>query len=447
MINKLKAFFNNKWVKFSIASILYILLFVVWSKIYWSIIGVAFIYDLYISKLYYKYFWSKHLNLKAKNRAYKSAMGWIEAIVFAVVVASIFRIYFVEMYVIPSASMEKSLLVGDYIGVSKMTYGPRLPNTPISIPFVHNVNPLNPEKKSYVEWIKCPYNRLAGFQGIEHHDVVVFNYPEGDTVAVVSPQDNYYSLKRAYGKKHIEKVSKIIYHPVDKRDNYIKRAIALSGDTLKIVDGVVYINGKKDKNIENLQHLYFIRHKDPVMPVKLRKLLGLKNGDIYSSRGFSTYTHMSDNSAILAEKQPSIYETIIQTRPKGVCNIDVFPHDTINYKWNEDNFGELIIPKKGTTVKLNMQNIAIYKRLIKNYENNELTINKENIIINGEKSDSYTFKMNYFFMMGDNRHNSLDSRFFGFVPEDHIVGKASFIWFSKGEEDGIRFGRIFKSIK
>lgn len=446
-MNKIKDFFGNKWVKFSIAAILYVLIFVVWTRAYWSIIGVVVIYDIYISKYYYKWFWGKHLELKRKNKSYKSVIGWVEAIVFAVVVATLVRVYFVEMYVIPSASMEKTLLIGDYIGVSKISYGPKMPNTPLSFPFVHNVNPFNTAQKSYLEWIKRPYDRLAGLDTLKSHDVVVFNYPEGDTVAVISPQENYYSLVRAYGKKRIEEVSKIIYHPVDKRDNYIKRAIGLPGNVIEIKDSEVFINGKKDAVLPTMQHLYYIRHKDNVLPVKTREALKITEDDLVTSQNYYTIAHMTEDMASKASKEPSIYEVRREISPKGMTNIDVFPHDTINYKWNEDNYGPLVIPRRGTTVQLDRSNIAIYERIIKNYEGNNLVVKGDEILINGSKADNYTFKMNYFFMMGDNRHNSLDSRFFGFVPEDHVVGKASFIWFSKGDGLNIRFNRMFKSVK
>lgn len=446
-MNKIKDFFGNKWVKFSIATILYVLIFVLWTRAYWSIIGVVVIYDIYISKYYYKWFWGKHLELKRKNKSYKSVIGWVEAIIFAVVVATLVRVYFVEMYVIPSASMEKSLLIGDYIGVSKISYGPKMPNTPLSFPFVHNVNPFNMAQKSYCEWIKRPYDRLAGLDTLKHHDVVVFNYPEGDTVAVISPQENYYSLVRAYGKQRVEEVSEIIYHPVDKRDNYIKRAIALPGDVIEIKDSEVFLNGQKDVVLPTMQHLYYIRHKDNILSVKTREALAITKDDVVTSQNYYTIAHMTEGMAAKASEDPNIYEVRREVSQKGMTNIDVFPHDTIRYKWNEDNYGPLVIPRRGMTVKLDSSNIAIYERIIKNYEGNDLVVNGNEIQINGKKADSYTFNMNYFFMMGDNRHNSLDSRFFGFVPEDHVVGKASFIWFSKGDGLDIRFNRMFKSVK
>lgn len=446
MANKIKEFFSNKWVKFSIVTILYVLIFVVWTRAYWSIIGVLVIYDIYISKYYYKWFWGKHVERKKRSRTYKSIFSWVEAIVFAVIVALLVRTYFIEMYTIPSASMEKSLLIGDYLGVSKVSYGPKMPNTPVSIPFVHNVNPFNKNKKSYVDWVQWPYKRLKGLDTIKHHDVVVFNYPEGDTVAVVSPQENYYSLVRAYGKKRIEEVSEIIYHPVDKRDNYIKRAIGLPGDTITIVDSEVFINGKAETPVENMQHLYYIRHRDPVLSKKWQEKIGLNPNDVEMSQNYMTIAHMTDKEAEKARLDQAVFDVTRQISAAGDSNINVFPHDIKNYPWNEDNFGPLAIPRKGVTVPLTIDNISLYERVIKNYEGNDLEIKEDKIFINGEESDSYTFRMNYYFMMGDNRHNSLDSRFWGFVPEDHVVGKASIIFFSRGQ-DGIRWNRLFKTIK
>ncbi|MEG0500263.1 MAG: signal peptidase I, partial [Rikenellaceae bacterium] len=259
-MNKVREFFSNRWFKFSVAALFYTLIFVVWSQIWWMLIGLIFIYDLYISKIYYRLYWEKHLEKKANSGFYRSVMGWVEAIIFAVVVASLFRIYFFEMYVIPSPSMEKTLLVGDYIGVSKIAYGPKLPNTPLSMPFVHNVNPLNSAKKSYVEWIKRPYQRLMGLDTIKHNDVVVFNYPEGDTVMVRSPQDNYYLCRAEYGKEAILESTALMVHPVDKRDNYIKRAVGLPGNTIEVRNGVVLIDGKESNfEIKGKQLVYYIR--------------------------------------------------------------------------------------------------------------------------------------------------------------------------------------------
>lgn len=450
-MNELRNFLVNRWVKFGFVSLIYILIFIVWSQIWWMLIGVIFIYDVYISKYYYRLYWKKHLEKKASSSAYRGVMGWVEAIVFAVVVASLIRIYFVEMYVIPSPSMEKTLLVGDYIGVSKIAYGPKLPNTPLSLPFVHNINPLDPTKKSYVEWIKRPYRRLMGCDTIKHNDVVVFNYPEGDTVLVKSPQDNYYIYEKQYGKELILENSALMAHPVDKRDNYIKRAIGLPGNTIEVRNSTVLIDGKESPFvIKGKQYVYYIRHQSPQLSSYLLESIGLTEDNILSRQANMTVARLTQTMVDQLRQSSDIIEVLQNVKSidqmQGQDFESVFPRDTAHYKWSEDNFGPLWIPRRGATIKLTPHNLPLYRRVIDVYEENDLRVEGEDIFINGEKTDEYTFKMNYFFMMGDNRANSFDSRFFGFVPEDHIVGKASFIWFSKGE-DGIRFNRIFNRIK
>lgn len=450
-MNGLREFLANKWVKFGFVSLVYVLIFIVWSQIWWMLIGLIFIYDVYISKYYYRLYWKKHLEKKASSSAYRGVMGWVEAIVFAVVVASLIRIYFVEMYVIPSPSMEKTLLVGDYIGVSKIAYGPKLPNTPLSLPFVHNINPLDPTKKSYVEWIKRPYRRLMGCDTIKHNDVVVFNYPEGDTVLVKSPQDNYYILKQQYGKELILENSDLMEHPVDKRDNYIKRAIGLPGNTIEVRNSTVLIDGKESSFvIEGKQYVYYIRHQSPQLSTYLLESIGLTDDNILNRQANMTVARLTPSMVEKLRQSSDVIEVLQNVKSidqmQGQDFESVFPRDTTHYKWTEDNFGPLWIPRRGATIELNTHNLPLYRRVIDVYEENDLRVEGDDIFINGEKSDHYTFKMNYFFMMGDNRANSFDSRFFGFVPEDHVVGKASFIWFSKGE-DGIRFNRIFNKIK
>lgn len=448
-MNKIREFLGNRWFKFGVAALLYVLIFIVWSQIWWMLIGVVVIFDIYISKYYYKLFWKEHLIRKENGAFYRNVMGWVEAIIFAVVVASLIRIYFVEMYVIPSPSMEKTLLVGDYIGVSKIAYGPKLPNTPLALPFVHNVSPFDVAKKSYVEWIKRPYRRLAGLDTIKHNDVVVFNYPEGDTVIISSPQDNYYRLKQSYGREAILGQSGLMVHPVDKRDNYIKRAVGLPGNLFEVRRGKVFIDGVPDAfQIEGKQLPYFVRHNSPQLAASFLESLGVNgNGDAVEREPNMTFMRLTDDMVNQLRKNSNIVEVVQQVKGLDYIGDFTFPRDTVLYKWTEDNFGPLWIPRRGATIQLNATNLPLYRRVIDVYEDNDLSVEGEDILINGQKADSYTFKMNYFFMMGDNRSNSLDSRFFGFVPEDHIVGKASFIWFSKEAGKPIRFNRIFKKIK
>ncbi|MFI3268143.1 MAG: signal peptidase I [Rikenellaceae bacterium] len=449
-MNSIKKIYKNKWLRFTLASIIYVLWFVVWSQIWWSIFGLAIIYDYYISKYYRKLYWDKHLALKARSGMYKSIMGWVEAVVFAVVVASMLRMYFIEMYVIPSSSMEKTLLIGDYLGVNKFYYGTKLPNTPLSFPLVHNISPLDATKKSYVEWIKRPYERLMGIDSVRNYDVFVFNYPEGDTVAVIAPQQNYYQLVRHYGRENLLKQTDIMAHPVDKRDNYIKRAVGTPGDVLEVKNGVVYINSKEEPNRNTRQYSYRITtNGGGLSSDKLAKFDVTPEDMQYSRDGKEIMTFLSDENAekIKGTAGVKTVERIYYREPE----IDVFPHDTLNYKWSVDNFGPLTIPKKGVTVALNEVSLPLYQRIIDTYEENDLEVKNGEIFINGQKANEYTFKMDYYFAMGDNRHNSLDSRFWGFVPEDHVVGKAAFVWLSidpnKSFPHNIRFDRMFRSIE
>ncbi len=448
-MEKILEIVKNKWFKFGVVSFAYTLIFIIWSGLWWALIGLPIIYDIYISKYYYKWFWYIHVDKKANSPIYKSIMGWIEALVFAIVVASVIRSYFVEMYVIPSPSMEKTLLVGDYLGVSKVAYGPKLSNTPLSLPLVHNINPFNKDKKSYVEWIKRPYKRIAGLDTLKHNDVVVFNYPEGDTVLVKAPQENYYIYVAQYGRDAVLASSDIMVHPVDKRDNYIKRAIGLPGNTLQIINGDVYIdNVLSSFNIEGKMRPYAVRHSSKSISNKIFEDLGITNDQIIVRKPSITEFYLTDEQAKRMSNKQDIIEILPIIRQTGLStDYTVFPRTPVLYKWSEDNFGPLWIPRRGSSIALTVDNLPLYRRVIDVYEGNDLRVKGNNIYINGVKSDSYTFKMNYFFMMGDNRANSLDSRFFGFVPEDHIVGKASFIWFSKSPEGGIRFNRMFKSIK
>ena len=448
-MKKITELFSNKWVKFSLMTIIYVLWFVVWRESWWLILGVPIIFDIYISKFYMKLFWGKHLDKKESSKSYNFILGWVEAIVFAIVVASLFRTYLLEFYVIPTSSMEKTLLVGDYLGVSKVSYGPKLPNTPLAMPFVHNVNPIDSEKRSYVEWIKNPYKRIAGLGKVKRGDVVVFNYPQGDTIIKSLPHINYYQMVRSYGHKATNEKYDIIYHPVDKRDNYIKRCVAIHGDILEVRGGDLIVNGESEVSVEEKQYQYIV-YANKRLPLKLLEELNIVSEDISFNPDNNIYQMPLTSGNIAKLKSNSAVKSIEKVVYDNI-DIDVFPNDTVNFKWNVDNFGPLQVPSKGETVALSSKNIALYERIIKNYEGNKLEINGDDIYINSEKADSYTFKMDYFFMMGDNRHNSLDSRFWGFVPEDHIVGKASFVWLSldkyKSFPMNIRFDKMFKAIK
>ena len=368
---------------------------------------------------------------------------WADAALFAIVAATLIRTFFFEAYTIPTGSMEGTMLVNDYLFVSKLAYGPRIPMTPVAVPLVHNTLPFI-GGKSYTESVQWKYHRIPGFGHIERNDVVVFNYPCGDTVMAEQPEADYYSACRVTGRENVRKSYTIITRPVDKKENYIKRCVALPGDVLQIKDARVYINGEPNVLYPHSKLNYMVRTngKMPMMDENLEMTYMIGNGQYI-------YNLANDQVETMKKAGNVVSVTPFVGYPAGVSPADpgewVFPLDTANYKWNRDNFGPLTIPKEGVTVELSPKNIAIYRRIIRNYEGNTLEEQNGKIIINGKEATSYTFKMDYYWMMGDNRHNSLDSRYWGFVPVDHVVGKAWFVWLSYGE-GGIRWKRLFHGI-
>ena len=398
----------------------------------------------------------KYLDPDKRPEIKKSAVReWVDAIIFAVIAASIIRIFFIEAYTIPTSSMEKTLLVGDYLFVSKVNYGPKVPNTPLSFPFVHHTLPLTETTKSYLEWIYLPYYRFPGFQKIRNMDVVVFNYPDGDTLSTRFQSNiSYYQLVRQFGRDAVwnnpNYFGKIIARPVDKRENFIKRCIGIPGDTILIADRRVLINGKEEQNPGKRQFKYVV-HTD-VTPINARNLEKLDITEPLSAISPGIFDLTLSETAFEKLKTYNYIqsvEPIIQ--PKGSWDPNIFPFDSL-YPWNVDNFGPVVVPGKGTTVILTPGNICLYRRIIGVFEGNRLEEKNGTIWINGEKADRYTFRMNYYWMMGDNRHNSADSRFWGFVPEDHVVGKAVFVWLSldpnRSLVDGkIRWNKLMRIVK
>jgi len=388
-------------------------------------------------------------NAVVKNYKKSSAREWIDAAVFAVVAATIIRTFIFEAYVIPTGSMEKTLLVNDFLFVSKLSYGPRLPNTPLAIPFVHHTAPII-NTKSYLEWIKLPYKRLWS-SPVQRNDVVVFNYPVGDTViGAYQSNMNYYDALRDEYKGHRQAIldrDDIIVRPVDKRENFIKRCVAIPGDTLQLKDAILYINGQPAYVPPHSSTFYSVQTKGQILDEEtLQKDFNVETDPERQQFGvIGNGTYMIDLSADEAERMKKLPYVESVVKDVKTYNPAVFPNDTAHYKWSEDFYGPIWIPKKDVTITLTPENIAFYRRIIVVYEHNTLEEKDGKFIINGKETNQYTFKMNYYWMMGDNRHNSQDSRFWGYVPEDHVVGRASLIWFSWN--GGPRWSRIFSAIK
>lgn len=448
---KIFSILRNKWFRFSIWTILY-LLWVIWYDNYWFLLGGLVIFDLFITKKVKWAFWKKRYKAGEKKNAW---WEWLDAIVFALIVSSIIKVFFFESYMIPTSSMERSLMIGDYLFVSKFKYGPRVPQTPLAFPLVHNRLPVV-NGESYLTWIQNPYRRLAGTSHIKRDDKVVFSFPNGDTVLSQIPEADYYYYVRMYGREYAQKTyGPIIVRPDDRKDNYVKRCVALPGDTLRITNGQISVNGENQKNYPGVQNSYTVFTNGTTINPKIIEKMGLNPDEILYDNALPGYSYLPLN----IEEVKDIEElgNVKEVRQ----NIDVYPPDfpdsplmlfpfSENYKWTKDNYGPLWVPKSGTTVNLSLDNLPLYERIITAYEKNKLEVKEGKIFINGTEAVSYTFKMNYYFMMGDNRHNSLDSRYWGFVPESHIVGTPSIIWFSKSNYQSfpknIRWKRIFKLV-
>jgi signal peptidase I len=464
----LKSFLKHRYFKFGLTATIYIL-WVIWLENAWFLLGLGIIFDWFITKKVNWTFWKKRGQKPSK------LIEWVDALIFAVIAASLIRLFIIEAYTIPTSSMEKTLLAGDYLFVSKVSYGPKMPNTPISFPFAHNTLPLTRTTKSYLEWVKWPYNRLEGMGKVERNDIVVFNFPAGDTVILqmqdkdyysfvrqwatelknrdinngnkVKPYSHYKSMAREYFKENYD----IAQRPVDKRTNYIKRCVGLPGDSIRIEHSQVYINGQEQEHFEDMQYNYYVKTNGTKINSVLLERMGINRNDINYIPSSSLYQMplTSENRQKIKNFSNVVNVRRYENTSPGSVNHAIFPFDK-NYPWTEDNFGPLYIPKKGATVKLTIENLPLYERIIDIHEDNDLNVKDSTIYINGEEAHEYTFEMDYYFMMGDNRHNSADSRYWGFVPENHVVGKAVFIWLSVDKYgnfiDRIRWDRLFNVI-
>ena len=422
----------------------------IWLGNYWWLFGLIPIFDGHITKKVKWLFWKKDYKEGEKRNA---LLDWLDAIIFAVVVVTFINTFFFQAFKIPSSSMESSLYTGDHLFVSKLAYGPKLPQTPLTIPFTHNVIG---SRESYSTLIQNDYKRLRGFGEVENGDYVVFAFPHGDTVLTKAPADDYYMLSRTIGREKVIKAyGPLKVRPSDKKDHYVKRCVASAGDTLEIRNGQVYVNGTAQEVWPGVQNSYTVVTNGQRINQVILDDLGLNIRELAYSQNLPGYPYMPLTAEML-EKLSKLPSVVSVTQ-----NIDVYPADypdswmTIfpfsqNYIWTRDNFGPLWIPASGATVELTMENLPLYERIITAYEGNTLEQVDGEIYINGEKAQSYTFAQDYYFMMGDNRHNSLDSRYWGFVPEDHIVGKPALIWLSingnKQFPNNIRWRRFLKFV-
>lgn len=399
--------------------------------------------------------------------------NWADPIIFAVVAASIIRGFFFEAFTIPTSSLEKSLMVGDFLFVNKVCYGAKVPQTPIAFPFAHHTLPFTESTKSYLEWIKIPYFRLPGYSKPKNGEIIVFNYPDGDTVALGMQNMSYYQLVREIassikqedgGRKSDEAYQSQAWHyvngpdkrfgaitarPADKREHYVKRCVAIAGDKLEIKDGDVYINDKKQAMPEHAQHRYIVTTKTPIFGENSQNKLGesqlsnfqlLEQYDIYVTEASKIESPNDTNYYDLnmpmdvvekIKQLPDVYYVREKIEPKGYRDPRIFPHNK-SYAWNNDNFGPFTLPAEGMTIKIDTGNICLYEKMLSTYDDGIHSITKSGgqVLYDGKPITSYTFKQGYYWMMGDNRHNSADSRSWGVVPFDHIVGRPVFVWFS-----------------
>ena len=437
----LKEVTRNRWFKLGIWALLYTA-WVIWLGNYWWLLGLIVIFDLFITKKVKWLFWKKEYKEGEKHNAW---LDWLDAIIFAVVVVTFINMFFFQAFKIPSSSMESTLYTGDHLFVSKLTYGPRVPQTPLTIPFTHNVAF---GKESYSTLIQNDYRRLKGFRGVERGDIVVFNFPNGDTVLTKAPAGDYYAWVRTSGREYtIDRLGPVIVRPMDKKDHYVKRCVAIAGDTLTVREGLVWVNGIQQESYPGLQLTYRVVTDGEKFSQRVVDQLGLNAKELFYDARVPGYPWMPLTADKLEKVKALSHVVEVTPNLETGADPEVFPFN--GNGWSRDEFGPLWIPSKGATVELTAENLPLYERIIRDYEHNTLEIKNGAVVINGEEAKEYTFKQDYYFMMGDNRHNSLDSRYWGFVPEDHIVGTPAIIWLStdgnKKFPQNIRWKRFLKT--
>ena len=485
--DRIKKATRNQWIWFIVWAI-GIVLFTLWAWSAWILLLLPLVFDIYITKFVPWAFWKR-----SKNPVIRKTMEWVDAIVFALVAVYFINTFFFQNYQIPTSSLEKSLLVGDFLMVSKLSYGPRAPMTPLSFPLAQHTMPIV-GGRSYFERPQWRYRRLRGFGRVQRNDLVVFNFPAGDTVALNMQHVDFYSLVHQHGRQRVmndrNTFGNIVWRPVDRRENYIKRAIGLPGETIELRNDSVFINGTFVPNPPLVQYNYMIQTDGTLLSREQFRSLGINENDFLSyyrtNSGrwerrekiqslahvdnetllhFGLMQHNGNNDIIYyniplthtmvqaLEAKPFVRAVVREREAAG--SMSYYP---LNYRtnWTRSDFGPLWIPQRGDTLWFNRGNldflVAAYERPIKNYEGNDFAFRNGRVYINGQVAEYYVFRFDYYFMMGDNRHNSADSRNWGFVPEDHIVGRPVLIWLSLEKDNPwfrgrIRWSRMFRSAR
>lgn len=457
----------TRWIRFGLVALLFFA-WVAWMGDWWLSIFIFLLFDIYITG-FIPFDWWK----KSKNKTVRTVMSWVDAIVYALILVYFVFNFVGQNYQIPSSSLEKTLLTGDYLWVNKMVYGPRVPMTPVHFPLVHNTLPII-NTKSYLDNPAIEYRRLKGLRNVELGDIVVFNFPAGDTVPLLVQNPDYYTLVKMIGRDAIKydkaQFGEIVYRPVDRRENYVKRCVGLPGQKFQIKEGVIYLDGKAMEQPENVQFNYIVQTKTPISDVEWENLgvaiedrivADVTNPDVRNglfASGFDLkypiYMPPLTNEMVQKLNANSNVMKTLRMGDSALGRVEFLYPDVVSEGWTSYNYGGedgLVIPKKGMTIDLTEDNWNRYNRCIRNYEHNyDAYLKDGKVYIDGKPADKYTFKMDYYFMMGDNRDNSLDSRFWGFVPEDHIVGTPMIILISFDKDKnmfngGIRWNRIFKS--
>jgi len=465
--SRIKEVRTKRWIRFAVVALIYTL-WVVWMNNYWLLAGLVLLFDIYITG-YIPFTWWK----KSKSKAVRSVMSWVDAIVYALII-----VYFVfgfvgQNYQIPSSSLEKTLLTGDYLFVNKTVYGPRVPMTPVNFPLVHNELPFG-LGKSYLDKPAVRYHRLKGLRNVESGDIVVFNFPAGDTVMSKVSNPDYYTLVKSYGREAVlgnEQVfGKKIYRPVDRRENYVKRCVGLPGERIAVRNGTIYIDGVAQRQPEQVQFNYMVQTRRYPIGDDVWADLGVSKEDIHLDSSLAQYPEYAGSNGFVVNPDgtvPPVYvvpltsemvaalgrrsDIAVVRRVPAIADGNLFP-DGLSDFWTVDDYGGddgILIPAKGMTIPVNDDTWKIYGRAIRVYEDNPTAVMKDGVLhIDGKPVREYTFGMDYYFMMGDNRHNSLDSRYWGFVPEDHIIGTPwrVLVSFDKDKPflSSIRWNRIFK---